>query len=244
MAPSPCLAWHPWEPAHHAETTLQNQSWGHPGGRGGFPGLQPKSRPCGTSGWPWGWHWEGSGVCDLLPALMDRAPSDAPQSLPAAHPTSQPATGQDRPAGDSRVLWGPCSSTGGCVCWPGRVGALGLCPCGARPWVGLGCRGLPCTQQLHTGTPQPGEGDTLVPPDETLPASSVPDCARDTGPAPPNEAANEGGALMSGVAVLPLWQLHQALSPPSPSSAPSPRIPPSPLGGHTSEGWQSALGAI
>lgn len=101
-------------------------------------------------------------------------------------------------------------------------------------WV-WGCRGLqwcPCTQmfvwdpqQLHTRTHHPDERDTLGPPDETLHPSSIPDNSQggtqgQLPAAPPNEAANQGGALMSGVAVFPLWQLHQPLSPPSPLQFP------------------------
>lgn len=101
-----------------AEEALRGGKEASQGAEEASQGSSPNQGPAG--------HWgdPGAGVGGwqvsvprgpMVPALRDRAPSDAPSPspLPTSHST---ATAQDRPGGNSKVPWGPCSNTGGCVC--------------------------------------------------------------------------------------------------------------------------------
>lgn len=157
----------------------------------------------------------------------------------AAHPTSRSAPGQDG-AGRGRLgarHGGPRFRTSGWAHWPRMGEALRFVRAGPVPEWGLGVQGsLPVPGHpprlytylgpptaTHESAPAEEVGDTCAPSlsqhPRQLPVTQG-QLQHGTHPtSPPNEAANEGGSLISGGAVLPLWWLGQ---PPSPPPAPSP----------------------
>lgn len=154
----------------------------------------------------------------------------------AAHPTSRSAPGQDG-AGRGRLgarRGGPRFSTSGWAHWPRMGEALRLVRAGPVPERGLGVQGSlplpghPPRSHTYLGPPTathesaPAEGwGTLVPPPSHQHPRQLPvtqgQLQHGTRPtSPPNEAANEGGSLISGGAVLPLWWLGLPPRAPSP----------------------------